>query len=281
MSKKLLVLPVLMTLGVSPLAYSEGSPWLPADGTTTVGLNLITGSTTDFFIADVSTSLQGDLDGTFLWFNASHGFRDVWSFDFRAGYARSEFSNDIGQEDREQDFADTTFGASYQFINEFEADNGWPTISGRVGLTIGGDYNPNLINAIGDAADGVDLSLLVGKSLGAGFAVYGDLTFRQRNNDVADGVQYLINVFYSTPLQGLGLQAAVAGLRTDSDVDIGGDGFGVDGFPQTDRDSDFLIAGVNYGFNNGIGIGLSYTALLNGRNVADTDVASFSLTYSF
>ena len=97
MSKRLLV---LLALGGSPLVYAEGSPWLPADRTTSLGLSLTSGSTDRFFIGDVSTPLGGDLDGTYLWFNASYGFRDIWAFDFRTGYAQTEFeTNPVQQED--------------------------------------------------------------------------------------------------------------------------------------------------------------------------------------
>jgi len=275
MSKKLLL---LVALGVSPMAWSEGSPWLPEHGAISLGLNLTSGSTDSFFIGDDSVPLGGDLDGTYLWFNASYGYDDVWQFDFRTGYARTDFeTNPIDQED----IADTSLGVTYQILNEFEADNGWPTISGRAGIIIGGDYDPNLIDAIGDAADGIDLSLLVGKSLDHGFAVSGDLTYSARNNDVADGIKYIGNVFYSTPVEGLGIQGAIAGIRTDSDIDIGGAGFGVDQFPQTDRDADFLIGGINYELSNGIGVGLSYRALLSGNNIPDTDIVSAAFNYNF
>ena len=109
----------------------------------------------------------------------------------------------------------------------------------------------------------------------------GDLTFRQRDDDVADAVKYLISGFFNTPVPGLGLSLAIGGSRTDSDINIGDPGFGVDQFPQTDRDLDVLIGGANYGFENGIGLSLSYLALLDGTNVSDTDVTTFSVSYSY
>ena len=269
---------LLLVTSASPMALADGSPWLPSDGTTTLSVDLISGSTDEFFIGDDSTDLGGDLEGTFLWFNASYGYDDIWAFDFRTGYAESSFEgNPLDQED----IADTSIGVSYQFINEFEADNGSPTVSVRGGITIGGDYETNIIEAIGDGASGVDLSLLVGKSLTPSIAVFGDLTYRQRNNDVAEGVKYLLTTYYTTPVQGLGLQAAFGGIRTDSDINIGDPGFSVDQFPQTDRDSDWLIFGANYGLQNGIGLGFSYSSVLSGKNVADSDIAAFSVSYSF
>jgi len=269
---------IAVLLPVSPLIWAEGSPWLPADGATSLSASLTSGSTDRFFIGDTSTALGGDLDGTYLWLSASRGFNDIWAFDVRTGYAETSFeSNPIDQ----SDVADTSFGVSYQFINEFEADNGLPTISARLGYTIGGSYETDLIDAIGDGASGFDLSLLVGKSLNAQFAVFGDVTLRQRDNDVADGIKYLLSAYYTSPIQGLGFQLAGAGIRTDSDIDIGGPGFGVDQFPRTDRDSDWLIGGVNYAFASGIGLGFSYSSLLSGNNVPDSDIATFSVSYGF
>ena len=279
--KRLVVL--FLIAGTTP-ALSDGSPWLPADGATSLSAELTMGSTDEFFIGDESMDLNGDIDGTFLWLNAKYGYDDVWAFDFRTGYAQTSFETDLPTNfdaPEQEDFADTSFGVSYQFINEFEADNGWPTITARAGFTIGGDYETNLIEAIGDGASGVDLSILAGKSLTPSIAVFGDLTYRQRGSNVADGIKYLLSAYYTTTVPGLGFQAAAAGIRTYSDIDIAGPGFGVEQFPLTDRDSDWLILGVNYGLNNGLGFGLSVASVLSGKNVADSNIGTLSLSYDF
>ncbi len=275
MSKKILAGLLLLP---APMLLADGSPWIADDGSASVSVNVTSGSTRDFFIGENSSDLGGELEGTYVWLNGNYGYDDIWAFDIRTGYAETSFT---GSTRDQSDIADTTLGVSYQFINEFEADNGWPTISGRLAYTHGGDYDPNLIEAIGDGGSGVDLSLLVGKSLNSSVAVYGDLTYRQRDNDIPDGFKYLLSAYYTSPVPGLGFQLAFAGLRTDSDVNIGGPNFGVDQFAQTDRDSDFLVGGVNYSFDNGLAVGVSYTAVLSGKNVADTDVTNVSVSYRF
>ncbi len=274
--KKQLTLCVL--LGVSATVHSEGSPWLPADETTTVSLSFTSGSTEDFFIGETSTDLGGALEGTFIWLNASYGYDDIWAFDARTGYANTQFETNP---EEQSDIADTSIGISYQFINEFEADNGLPTLSVRLGYTFGGDYETNLIDAIGDGASGVDASLLLGKSVTPALSLFSDITLRQRDGGVADGVKFLLGGYYSSPVPRLGFQLSVAGVRTDSTINIGDPGFGVNQFSQTDRDSDWIIGGVNYGLNNGIGLGFSYSSVLSGKNVADSDIATFNLSYSF
>ena len=274
MNKKLLV---TLLLGGSSVAYGEGSPWLLEDGATNFGISVISGSSRDFFIGETSTDLGADIDGTFIWLNASHGYDDVWVFDIRTGYARSQFQSNP---EEQSDINDTSLGVSYQFLNEFEQDNGLPTISGRLGYTIGGDYVTDQIDAIGDGASGFDVSLLVGKNLAPAFSVSGDLTYRQRDSDVADAVKFLLNGNYAAPLSGLSFQLGYGLIRTDSNIDIGGLGFGVDQFPQTDKDSDWLITSANYGFSNGFGINFSFSTVLDGRNVPDTNFATFSLNYT-
>ncbi|MBX2882168.1 MAG: hypothetical protein KTR32_19630 [Granulosicoccus sp.] len=269
---------ILLLLGFSSQAYPEGSPWLPADGTTSLGISFISGSTEDYFIGDTSTNLGGDLEGTFVWLNASYGYDDIWAFDIRTGYAKSEFEFNP---DDQRDIADTSLGVSYQFLNEFEEDNGLPTISTRIGYTFGGNYETNLIDAIGDGASGIDLSLLVGKTLNSKYAVFSDITYRQRDNDVADSIKLLLSGYYTSPIPELGFQLSLGRIRTDSSIDIGGPDFGVDQFSQTDKDSDWLITGVNYGLDNGLGLGFSYSFLLSGKNVADSDIATFNLSYAF
>ncbi len=274
MSKKLLV---MLLLGGSSVAYAEGSPWLLEDGATSLGISVLSGSSEDFFIGETSTDLGGDLEGTFIWLNASRGYDDVWAFDIRTGYAETQFGDNP---DEQSDISDTSLGVSYQFLNEFEQDNGLPTVSGRVGYTIGGDYETDRIEAIGDGASGFDISLLVGKNLAPAFSVSGDLTYRQRDNDVADAVKFLLSGNYAAPLPGLSFQLGYGVIRTDSDIDIGGPGFGAEQFPQTNRDSDWLITSANYGLPNGLGINFSLSTVLDGRNVADTNIATFSLSYS-
>lgn len=272
---------IIATIGLlstPALVFADGSPWVLPHGTTNLSVSVISGSTDTFFINEESTELPGDISGTYLWLNASYGYDDIWAFDFRTGYAETDF--ETNPEDQ-SDISDTTFGVSYQFFNEFELDNGLPTLTGRLAYTFGGDYEANVIEAIGDGANGIDVSLLVGKSITGSISLFGDLTYRQRNEDVADGIKYLLGAYYNTPIRGLGLQLSVAGIRTDSDINIGSPGFGVDQFSQTDRDSDFLIGGFNYGFVNGISLGATYTSVLDGKNVPDTDVLSVTAGYSF
>jgi len=267
-----------LLLSVSPIAMSDGSPWLPGDGTVTISTSLTSGSTSDFFIGDTSTPLGGDIEGTFIWFDASYGYDDIWAFDFRAGYAESSFETNP---EEQEDFNDTSFGVSYQFINEFELDNGLPTISGRVGYTIGGDYITNEVDAIGDGASGFDVSLLVGKNVTPAVSLFGDLTYRQRDSDVADGIKALVGVYYTTPVPRLGVSLSAAAIRTDSDINIGDVGVTLDQLPEADKDSDWVILGANYGFDSGIGVGLSYQSVINGKNVPDSDIGTITVSYSF
>lgn len=265
-------------LSVPSAVLADGSPWILPHGATNVSLSVISGSASDFFINEESTDLGGDISGTFVWLNASRGYDDIWAFEFRTGYAESDFE---GSPTEESDITDTTIGASYQFFNEFELDNGYPTITGRLTYTIGGNYNTDVIEAVGDGADGFDASLLVGKSITSTVSLFGDLTYRQRNQDVADAFKYLLGVFYSTPIQGLGLQASLGGIRSDSDIDLGTPNFTFDQFSEVDRDSDLFIVGASYGFGGGFNVGATYTSLLDGKNVSDTDTISLTAGYSF
>jgi len=269
---------LFLLLSVSATAHSDGSPWLLPDGSYNVNLSVTSGESDDFFIGDTSTDLGGTLEGTFVWLKATYGYDDVWAFDARTGYAESTFENSLADQ---QDITDTSFGVSYQFINEFEADNGLPTISGRLGYTFGGDYDPNQIEALGDGASGFDVSFLIGKSLSPGWSVFGDLTFRQRDSGVADGIKYIAGASYNPPIPYLGFLLSLAGTRTDSNVNLGEGTFTIDDFSQTDRDSDLIVAGVNLNFPIGIGLGVSYSALIDGTNQSDTDVITFNLGYSF
>ena len=274
--KRLLTLCLLLT--VSGTAYSDGSPWLLPDGAININLTRTEASSDDFFIGDTSTDIGGTLEGEFTWLKATYGLNDVWAFDARIGYAETSFEGSLSDQ---ADFADTSIGVSYQFINEFEADNGTPTITGRLGYTIGGDYEPDIIEAIGDGASGFDVSLLVGKSLTPAWAVFGDLTFRQRDSGVPDGIKYIVGGSYNPPIPYLSFLLSLAGTRTDSDINLGGGGLGIDEFSQTDRDSDLVVAGFNLNLPFGIGFGASYSAIIDASNQSDSDVLAINLGYTF
>jgi len=269
---------IVCALFASGACLADGSPWLLGHEETTLRVDVVSGSTDRFFIGENSIDLMGDLEGTYLWLNASRGYDDIWAFDFRTGYARTNFDDNP---DEQSDIADTTFGVTYQFLNEFELDDGTPTVSGRIAYTVGGDYDTNITHAIGDGGSGIDLSLLVGKSLSNGFATFGDLTYRQRDNGVADGFKFLASLYYTTPVEGLGLSLSAAGIRTNSSVDIDDPDFSFEQFAETDRDSNWVIFGANYGLANGVGLGLTLASVIDGKNVADSNIATLSLSYSF
>ncbi len=267
----------VIAMFASSACFADGSPWLLGHEETSLRADVVSGSTDRFFIGDTSTELPGDIEGSYLWINASRGYDDIWAFDFRTGFARTEFGDNP---DDQSDVADTTFGVTYQFLNEFELDDGTPTVSARIAYTFGGDYDTNIVHAIGDGGSGIDLSLLVGKSLTNGVAVFGDLTYRQRDNGVADGIKFLASLYYNTPIAGLGLSVSAAGIRTNSSLDLDDEG-GFERFAETDRDSNWLIFGANYGLANGLGLGLSLASVIDGKNVADSNIATLSLSYGF
>lgn len=267
-------------LGFSASVYAEGSPWLPSAGSNSVGLSYLTQSTDEFFIASESVSILNDLEGDFVWLNYGRGITDQLALDVRTSYAMTSFeTNPIEQSGA----GDSAIGLTWQWRNEFEADDGTPTIATRLGYTIGGDYETALIDAIGDGASGFDMSLLVGKVLGENFAVQGDLGYKTRDDNVPDSVDYSLSGFYiATP--SLNLSLSYSAIDSQGDIDIGSPEFisgGVSQFNQTQKDSEAIIVGLNYSFDVGINLGLSYANLVDGRNVANADVASLSIGYGF
>ncbi len=270
----------IILFGCTASVFAEGSPWLPSAGSNSLGLTYTTQSTDEFFIASERTSIFGDLEGEFVWLNYGLGITDQLALDVRTSYARTSFeTNPLEQSGT----GDSAIGLTWQWRNEFEADDGTPTIATRLGYTIGGDYETALIDAIGDGASGLDLSLLVGKVLGEKFAVQGDLSYKTRDDDVPDSLLYSISGFYiATPSLNLSLGYNV--IDSQGDIDIGSPEFisgGVSQFNRTRKDSEAVIVGLNYSFEPGISLGLSYSNLIDGRNVADADVASLSIGYSF
>lgn len=270
----------LALIACSSIVHAEGSPWLPSAGSNSLGLIYSTQSTDTFFIGTDATSLGGDLEGDFIWLTYGRGLTDQFSLDARTSYANTSFeTNPVEQ----SDVGDSAIGLTWQLRNEFEEDNGTPTIAFRLGYTIGGDYETALIDAIGDGASGFDLDLLVGKAFGEKYAVQGDIGYKTRDGGVPDSLIYSLSAFYiATP--SLNLRLAYNVVDSQGDIDIGSPEFisgGVSQFSRTRKDSESATVGLSYSVGESVNLGLSYSSILDGRNVPDSDVTALSVGYGF
>jgi len=173
-----------------------------------------------------------------------YGLTPRLALDANIGYTRVEFKPPGGNF-RRSGRDDSRLGLTYALMTESAE---LPTITWRVGAIIKGGYDvPTSLPPInpGDGASGFETSLAAGKALRDGFAVYGELGYRNRNSGVPD------DIFGSVGLaKQFGALAINAGYRRSQGLsggDIAGPGFGTSfGFPGVKEVQQFGELGLSF-----------------------------------
>jgi hypothetical protein len=178
---------------------------------------------------------------------------------------------------------DTQFGLRYRLVDERPAPAWAPSIALRVGAIIAGSYDvffaapPPPINP-GDGANGLDFTLLTGKTFGdSRFSIYADFGYRVRDENVPDEIFGRAGICQQLGPVTLGVNYRhVQGL---SGGDIGGRGFGtVYGFPQVREIERALDAGITFTDRAGRGYQFTYSKTLSGRNTGDKQIFGVSIS---
>lgn len=160
-----------------------------------------------------------------------------------------------------------------------------PAIAVRVGAIIAGNYDDGAIYSIGDGANGVEASVLFAKTLGAGFALVGDIGFRWRDKDVPDDFFFSAGVMKSFALSGgdsINLYAGYRDTAGQSGPDIGAPGFGTAfGFPQVKERQQGVDFSLGYTDRGGRTYTAGYSTVVDGRNTPEREVLSLSFSVPF
>lgn len=274
--KKVLIGSLL--LSSSAAVFAEGSPWLLNPGDTSVQLTYVDQEADEFWAGDRKnpTPGNGDVSLTTTFLSINHGLSDDLAVDLRTGYSES----DTAVAPSESDLADTTLGLTWRIHDEFLSEGETPSFAVRVAATLAGDYETNTISAIGDGADGVEASLILGKVFGSSFALAGDLGYRYRSGDVDNEILFNMNAsYFITP--SLSTTLAYHLIDSQGDLDIGGPGFSPDRFDEVEEDSQSLELSVAYSFTPAFSVNLGYGTTIDGRNTVDNDVVIAGLGFSF
>ena len=180
--------------------------------------------------------------------------------------------------------ADVSFGVTYRLLDEMISENELlPSVVLRLGGLIGGDYETGAINSLGDGGDGFEISGLAGKFFADCFALSAELGSRNRNNDIPDNL--FLRLSGGVLWNRLGLSINYERIDTPwGSLDIGsGESPGVfipARFPEVKEELQLLGGGLSVALTDQITLGLAYTAVVDGRTTADSDVFSVSLGYS-
>ncbi len=274
--KKVIVSALLLSAPVTAMA--EGSPWLINPGDTNVQITSVQQDADEFWAGDnkVATPGNGDVSLDSVFVSINHGLTDDLALDLRVGYSES----DTAVAPSESDFADTTLGLTWRLHDEFISDSNAPSVAVRVAGIIGGSYETSTISAIGDGANGIEASLLVGKLITDSLALSGDIGYRYRDGNVEDEILFNLGAtYFATP----SLSATLAYHLVDSrgDLDIGGPGFTPQRFDEVEEDIESVELSLAYALTPSISLNIGYAEVIDGKNTPKSDVVIAGIGFSF
>jgi len=245
---------------------AEGSPWLAQPGLTSISLTQVYQSSDEIKKLPVKVKLSQNTS----WLSINHGLSDDLAIDFKTGYAESR---------EESGLTDTNLGLSWRLADEFIEDS-LPTTTLRAGIIIDGDYDTGSPHAIGDGANGVEVSLLAGKVLQSWMAVSAELGYRKRTSGVPDDIFYSAGIHF-LPTDSLSTSLSYRYTDARDGLSVGGPGFDGTNFNRLEEDVELLDFNISYSFNPALSLGLNAARVADGKNTANNEVFAATLGYSF
>ena len=264
------------------IAAADGSPWLPVPDSTSLAIGYVNQAGDEFFLGTDKAMLPAKIRQETYSIGIQHGVVDALAIDAKLNYARNRFDAPAGFPlpfGDESALGDSSIGASWRVVDEFE-HAGAPTLTLRAAANIAGNYDVGKINAIGDKASGVDLSVLVGKYLTPKFTVAGELGYRYRNHAVPDDVWLGASLGYSVA-SFASVSAGYTATRSNGNLDIGGPGFSPSRFPEVREDRDLVSAGASFALAPRSSLNVNYGEVVGGRNTTKEKIWGVSLATSF
>ena len=263
-----------LSLALPTIAAADGSPWLPIPGSTQISIGYINQTGDEFYLGTTKTPLPEKLKQDTYSIGAQYGLTDAIAIDARLNYAKINF----GQAS-ESALADSSIGVKWRVYEEFEHAIA-PTITLRGAAIIAGNYETGKIDAIGDGASGVELSVLAGKYLMPKLTVAGEFGYRYRSGDVPDDLWFGANVGYSLA-SFVSVSAGYIATRSLGDLDIGGPDFSSPRFPEVQENRDLMSVGAAFSVASSTSLNVNYGTVVSGRNTTKADVWGISVVTSF
>jgi hypothetical protein len=265
---------VVAALTLPVVAKADGAPWLPVPGSTQLSIGYIDQTGDELKAGTEKMMLPTEIKQETYSISLQHGVNDSFAVDAKLNYASSSFgaSDDSGR-------GDSVIGLNWLLIDEFERA-GAPTVTLRTAAIIAGDYDTGKIDALGDGANGIELSLRAGKFLTPKLMVAGELGYRNRSDSVPDDLFVDVNVGYSVASFAT-LSAGYSATRSRGDLDIGDAGFSPDRFPEVREDRDLAKVGAAFAVAPHTALNVNYGEVVSGRNTTLASVWGVSVTRSF
>jgi hypothetical protein len=270
---------------LSPLAaWAENdSPWLPIPGEFSIGASHTEQSGKDAYIGSMKLPISAITGGAASKFKRSttqvrlgYGISDSLAVDATLGYGKVE----VGAADEDKGQTDSVIGLSWRALDEYERP-GLPTLTLRGAAIIKGSYDGARLAALGNDANGFELSVLVGKDITSSIALWGQLGVQNRSGAVPNATFVDLGARWRFA-PGWNASVGYGEKRYSGDLDIGGPGFTPARFQEVRAERSLVRLGVGFGFAGNQGIALNLAKALDGRNaVKDDSVVSLSYAIGF
>lgn len=272
------------TLTSPMVALAEGdSPWLPIPGQLTLSVNQTEQSAREAYIGDQKLAVSAITGGAALKFKRSttnlrlgYGLADAVSLDVTLGYGKVK----AGAADGDSGMADTVIGVNWRVLDEFEQPT-LPTLTLRGAAIIKGSYDGGRLAALGNAQNGFEVAVLLGKQITPSLALWAELGVQDRSGNVPNAVFYELGARYRLAPQ-WSASLGYNGKKYGGNLDIGGAGFTPARFQDVRAERELVKAGLGYAFAGNQGVALSFARVLSGRNAVKEDsIVGLSYTYAF
>jgi hypothetical protein len=239
--------PSLLKFALASVAAHMASAqnvWLAEPGSLVLTPSYTSQSYDTFYAGTARMTLPDDITQRTTTLRFDYGIAPRLALDASLGYTQVKFAPP-GASFKRRGRDDSRLGLTYAILAESAEA---PTVTFRVGAIIEGGYDiPTTLPPInpGDGASGFEASFAAGKSLGEGFAVYGELGYRNRNHGVPD--DFFGNAGVSKQLGAFAISAGYRRIQGLSGGDIGGPGFGTSfGFPGVKEVQQFGELGLSF-----------------------------------
>lgn len=260
---------VLSLLGASPVGAA--SPWLPEPGRLEVGSSVLYERFDRFFLGTREVGFPpGDFEQVTALASAEYGVFDHLSLDLSVGYVHA-----FGDIPDNGGLADTSLGATFELLDEFEFDSPFiPSAALRVGGIVQGSYRArgrDFPGIPGDEASGFESELAVGRTglpLDLGLSVHAGI--RARTREIPIEWHLRVGAF-RTFFDALTLGLAYDQWRAESGLDIDDAGFTPDRFRALQEVSENVEASIGYTDRAGRSIGFQFVKTVGGRNTGDRE----------
>ena len=261
--------------------YANGTVWLPAPGAGSVTASYISQSADDFWhLVDgqmAHTPFPPGLEQTTTFISGTYGLSDAWALDAQVGVSEASNKANPAPHPTLDGRTDLSVGVTWRFADEVLSDG--PSMAVRFGAILAGDYETHWPTAIGEEADGVELSGIIGKVFGDRLALSAEVGTRNRSSDIPQETFMNFDA-HLIASQNLVLSANYHVQDSAGDQDIHGPGFTRFVLPFVAEDVNRISFGGTLSFDR-VSVGVRFFDVVDGRNAADFDAVSGSFTYNF